>query len=250
MTCPVDGPTEGRHEKTRRKTSLLIEEGRDEKVEQQNQQSYVQPVDQGRHKRRTCRLSNREVHFTSIPHATVYITYPWAVFPWLISPHSWNSVDAKNDVLGNISPTAFRGRIVRYWHPLGFTAIGLGKPPRGGVVYTVIRIQYRVLLPLLLLLLLLSVAILLLLLLQQQQQCCCFLLLFIIACRMTKSVAGSLNLIPVFSFSSFKRDLRLMVPLGSAVWHYPASVFAYIFRQYGRARSQGGRQPAAAKPAL
>ena len=49
----------------------------------------------------------------------------------------------------------------------------------------------------------LCVAILLLLL---QQQCCCFLLLFVIVCRMAKFVAGSLNLIPVFSFSSFKRD--------------------------------------------
>ena len=54
------------------------------------------------------------------------------------------------------------------------------------------------------------VAILLLLL---QQQCCCFLLLFVIVCRMTFSFAASLNLIPVFSFPSFKRDLFLMYPL-------------------------------------
>ena len=54
----------------------------------------------------------------------------------------------------------------------------------------------------------LSVAILLLLL---QQQCCCFLLMFVIVCRMVKFVAGSLNMIPVFYFSSFKRDLCLMV---------------------------------------
>ena len=43
--------------------------------------------------------------------------------------------------------------------------------------------------------------------------CCCFLLLFVIVCRMTKFLTGSLNLIPVFSFSSFKRDLFLMCPL-------------------------------------
>ena len=58
---------------------------------------------------------------------------------------------------------------------------------------------YIVLLPLLLL----CVAMLLLL---QQYQCCCFLLLFVIVCRMDKFVAGVLNLISVFSFSSFKRD--------------------------------------------
>ena len=56
----------------------------------------------------------------------------------------------------------------------------------------------------------LCVAILLLL---QQQQCCCFLLLFVIMCRMAKFVAGPLNLMPVYSFSSFKRDLLLMYPL-------------------------------------
>ena len=51
------------------------------------------------------------------------------------------------------------------------------------------------------------------------QQCCCFLLLFIMY-RVAKFVAGALNLISVFSFSSFKRDLFLHVPLGStAVSH-------------------------------
>ena len=35
-----------------------------------------------------------------------------------------------------------------------------------------------------------------------RQQCCCFLLLFVIVCRMTKYIAGSLNLIPVFSLIS------------------------------------------------
>ena len=39
------------------------------------------------------------------------------------------------------------------------------------------------------------------------------LLLSVIMCRMTKFVAGSLNLISLFSFSSFKHDLFLMRPL-------------------------------------
>ena len=43
---------------------------------------------------------------------------------------------------------------------------------------------------------------------------CCFLPLFVTMCRMVKVVAGSLNLISVF-FSSFKRGLFVMVPLGS-----------------------------------
>ena len=43
--------------------------------------------------------------------------------------------------------------------------------------------------------------------------CCCLLLLFVIMCRMAKFVAGPLNLMPVYSFSSFKRDLLLMYPL-------------------------------------
>ena len=68
--------------------------------------------------------------------------------------------------------------------------------------------EYRVLLPLLLLLLL-CVAILLL-------QVHCFLLLFVIGCRMAKIVAGSLNLIPVFSLSIQTRCM-LDAPLGSPV---------------------------------
>ena len=65
--------------------------------------------------------------------------------------------------------------------------------------------------------LLLCVAILVLL----QLQSCCLLQLFVIMCRMPKIVAGPLNLIPVFSFSSFKRDLFLMHP------------FAVLRRIYG-----------------
>ena len=51
--------------------------------------------------------------------------------------------------------------------------------------------------------------------------CCCscvspfcrFLLLFVIVCRMAKFAADSLNLIPVLSFSSFKRDTLFMYHL-------------------------------------
>ena len=62
-------------------------------------------------------------------------------------------------------------------------------------------------------------------------------------------VAGSLNLMPVFYFSSFKQDLFLMVPLGSTVSHLWLR-YAYILDNYGHVRSQGGRHPAAAKSPL
>ena len=61
--------------------------------------------------------------------------------------------------------------------------------------------------------------LLLLLLLWMLQYCCCrcsycyLLLLLVIVCRLTKFVAGSLNLIPVFYFSSFKHGLFFMHPL-------------------------------------
>ena len=64
---------------------------------------------------------------------------------------------------------------------------------------------------------------------------------------MDKFVAGPLNLTPVFSFSSFKLDFFLMVPLGSTVSNLRPR-FAPILGSYGHARSQGGHQPAAAKP--
>ena len=54
-----------------------------------------------------------------------------------------------------------------------------------------------------------------LLLLMQQQQCCCFLLVFVTVCRMAKSGPPSLNLIPVFCFSSFQLDLFLMYPMAA-----------------------------------
>ena len=92
----------------------------------------------------------------------------------------------------------------------------------------------------------LCVAILLLFL---QQQCCCVLLLFVIVCRMATFLAGSLNLILVFPFPSFKRDLIFMVPLGITVPHLRPP-FASILGNYGHARNQGGRQPAAANPPL
>ena len=70
----------------------------------------------------------------------------------------------------------------------------------------------------------LCVPILLLLLMQQ---CCSFLLLFVIMHRAVKFVAGPLNLIPVFSFSSFKHDLFFMVPLGSTAVSHLQPRFAY-----------------------
>ena len=50
MVCPVDESTRGRHEKTRRKTRQE-DEGRGTELNKQNEQSYVQLVGQGRHKR-------------------------------------------------------------------------------------------------------------------------------------------------------------------------------------------------------
>ena len=78
------------------------------------------------------------------------------------------------------------------------------------------------------------------------KECCCFLLLFVIVCRMAKFVAGSLNLMPVFSFSSSKSDFLLMVPLDRTVSHLRPR--CSVITAYGHARSQGGRQPAAANP--
>ena len=62
-----------------------------------------------------------------------------------------------------------------------------------------------------------------LLLLLLPQQCCCFLLLFVVVQRIVKFVAGSLNLIPVFSFSSFKRDIFLSTP-----WQYRVAFMVSI----------------------
>ena len=48
---------------------------------------------------------------------------------------------------GNVSPGAFRRRVVRYWHPLGCRAIELGRPPREGVMYTVVPYDSVVVVP-------------------------------------------------------------------------------------------------------
>ena len=53
-------------------------------------------------------------------------------------------------------------------------------------------------------------------------------LLFVIVCRVAKVVAGSFNLIPMFSFSSFERDLFLMVTLGSSAVSQVRLRFAYL----------------------
>ena len=66
---------------------------------------------------------------------------------------------------------------------------------------------------------------------------------------MAKFGAGSLSLIAVFYFS-FKRDVFLMIPLGSTALSHLRPRFAYILGNYEHSRSQGGRQPVAAKPGL
>ena len=52
--------------------------------------------------------------------------------------YSWNSVGVEKDGVGNMSPRAFRRRIVWYSHPLGRRVIELGNPPQGRVIYTVV----------------------------------------------------------------------------------------------------------------
>ena len=60
--------------------------------------------------------------------------------------------------------------------------------------------------------------------------------------------AGSLRLIPVFSFSPTQTRIVFDVPLGSTV-AFTASIWLhYTLRHYGHARKQGGRQHAASKP--
>ena len=67
--------------------------------------------------------------------------------------------------------------------------------------------------------------------------------------RMAKNVDGSLDLIPSSFFILVKHGLFLMyVPLGSTVAFTASICLCYILGNYGHARSQGGRQPAAAKP--
>ena len=64
---------------------------------------------------------------------------------------------------------------------------------------------------------------------------------------MAKFVAGSLNLISVLPFSSFKRDYFFYVPLGSTSVSPLRPRLSHILGNCGHARSQGGRQPGAAK---
>ena len=82
------------------------------------------------------------------------------------------------------------------------------------------------------------------------------LLLFVIACRMTQCVAVLFfNLIPAIFFL-YSNTIYVNIPLGSAVAMYSldSPVILYskfmscILGNYGHARSQGGRQPAVAKP--
>ena len=83
--------------------------------------------------------------------------------------------------------------------------------------------------------------------------CCCgssaaaSCLLFVVVRRMAKFVDGSFNLISAYSSHLNKRDIFWMVPLGGGTSHLRPR-FAYILGNYGQARSQGGRQPAAKPP--
>ena len=56
MMCPGDGPTEGRHDKTRlkarqKKKKEKIKKNSDTELEKPNKHFYVQLVGQGRHER-------------------------------------------------------------------------------------------------------------------------------------------------------------------------------------------------------
>ena len=63
------------------------------------------------------------------------------------------------------------------------------------------------------------------------------LLLFVILCRIAKFLAGSLNLIPSIVFFLFILQCRIY-----------GLTLPNILGNYRHARSQGGRQPTAAKP--
>ena len=92
----------------------------------------------------------------------------------------------------------------------------------------------------------LCVAILLLLL---QQQCCCSLLLFVIVCWMAKFCCCFTESDPSVLFLFIKTRVSFLHPLAALLCRiYLQSWFAYILGNCGLARSQGGRQPAAAKP--
>ena len=96
------------------------------------------------------------------------------------------------------------------------------------------------------LLLLFCNAILLLLL---QQQCCFFVLPvrhLVPGCQICRWFIESS---PSVFFLFIQTRCIFYVPLGSTVSHLRPR-FAYILGNYGHARSQGGRQPAAAKPPL
>ena len=69
----------------------------------------------------------------------ITLSYPLGPISLARYLHSWNGVGAEKVAVVNISSGAFRRRrVVRYWHPLGRRAIELGKPPQGGVMYTVV----------------------------------------------------------------------------------------------------------------
>ena len=69
----------------------------------------------------------------SVPYTTASIYHtPLGRFSMLDISTAVGIVSVPKEIgVGNISPRAFRRRIVRYWHPLGCRAIELGKPPQG-----------------------------------------------------------------------------------------------------------------------
>ena len=79
--------------------------------------------------------------------------------------------------------------------------------------------------------------------------CCCLLLLFVIVCRMQKKMLLFIKSDCSVLFIFIKT--RSIVPLGSTVAFTASTCLLYYIRgNYGYARSQGGRQPTAAKTPL
>ena len=99
----------------------------------------ISPSMYARREPSTCLVEMRE-SWSGLPYTTTAV-YGISHTPGPISHgrrlhsiSSWNSVRAKMVGVGNISSRAFRRRVVRYRHPLGFRAIDL----RGCVIYSVV----------------------------------------------------------------------------------------------------------------
>ena len=73
-------------------------------------------------------------------------------------------------------------------------------------------------------------------LLPLQQKCRRVEFLFVVVCRMANVAAGSLNMIPAFSFSWFKQVLVLMITLGSTAVSHFRPRYACNLGDYGHMR--------------